>query len=209
MKRLAIYKFSIAVLLMVLPLFPPAIAQSKTNDAQRDAVKVHGHWTIVITNPDGSVASRHEFENALLQGQGDALLAGLLGRTMTTGNWIIELDATGTNPKPCSSGGPAPCQITEPNGSALTGEQIFANLTVQVTGTTHNQVTLSGSAKSANGGQIAQVSTDVGACQPTVAPSSCGPYGSGIHEFTTHSLSPVIAIQPGQSMNVTVVISFS
>ena len=30
-----------------------------------DGIQVHGHWTVTVTNPDGSVDAVHEFDNAL------------------------------------------------------------------------------------------------------------------------------------------------
>ena len=30
-----------------------------------EGIKVHGRWTIEVRNPDGSLASRHEFQNDL------------------------------------------------------------------------------------------------------------------------------------------------
>src|SRR5262245_36710795 len=33
--------------------------------ARPGSIKVHGHWAVVIRNPDGSVTSRHEFNNSL------------------------------------------------------------------------------------------------------------------------------------------------
>ena len=30
-----------------------------------DGIQVHGHWTVTVTNPDGTVDAVHEFENAL------------------------------------------------------------------------------------------------------------------------------------------------
>jgi hypothetical protein len=32
---------------------------------QIGSIKINGHWTITVTNPDRSVASRHQFNNAL------------------------------------------------------------------------------------------------------------------------------------------------
>jgi len=208
MKSLSMWKSAIT-LVAGLTLLASGAAQLAPK-GQLDTIKVHGHWTIVIKNPDGSVASRDEFENSLFKGDGDVLLAGILGRTMSTGNWIISLDAGYGGTRPCTKNGTATlCQIGEPNGSQLSGAELFANLSVQVTGATHNQVTLSGSATSTNGGQVADVSTYIGACQGTVAPSSCGMNGSGIHRLTTHGLTPPITVQAGQSINVTVVVSFS
>jgi len=31
-----------------------------------EGITVHGHWTIVVRNADGSIVSRQEFENALI-----------------------------------------------------------------------------------------------------------------------------------------------
>src|SRR5439155_9641455 len=47
-----------------------------------DGIKVHGHWTIDVRNPDGALASHNEFENALEPG-GASALSGLLGRSST------------------------------------------------------------------------------------------------------------------------------
>jgi len=35
---------------------------------KNEGIKVHGHWVLEIKNPDGSLASRHEFENSLVPG---------------------------------------------------------------------------------------------------------------------------------------------
>tara|TARA_Y100000588_G_scaffold249391_1_gene263895 strand:- start:136 stop:768 length:633 start_codon:yes stop_codon:yes gene_type:complete len=40
-----------------------------------DGIQVHGHWTMTVTNSDGSVDAVHEFDNALLNG---GLLTNLL-----------------------------------------------------------------------------------------------------------------------------------
>src|SRR5262249_53678811 len=53
-----------------------AAKESRDGRDGRD-VKVHGHWSIVLRNEDGSVASRHEFDNSLQDG---SFLAKLLSR---------------------------------------------------------------------------------------------------------------------------------
>ena len=35
------------------------------NHGSHQGIKVHGHWTIEVRNPDGSVATHREFENSL------------------------------------------------------------------------------------------------------------------------------------------------
>lgn len=67
----------------------------------QEGIKVHGHWTIDVRNPDGTLAQHREFENSLCQNGGPpascsvtggaALLAAILGRTAVGGSWAIQL----------------------------------------------------------------------------------------------------------------------
>ena len=34
-----------------------------------DGIQVHGHWTITVTNPDGTLDAMHEFDNALIENE--------------------------------------------------------------------------------------------------------------------------------------------
>jgi hypothetical protein len=166
-------------------------------------IKVHGHWKIVIRNPDGSIASHHEFENSLSWG-GQAL-AGVLTHTLTIGPWAVILHSA------CGlSGFPAACAIQEANAPALSGSEAFSNLTVQLGGSAPHQdiVILTGSAKSTQGGTISEVDTTVTTCAPTTLASACGPLGSHSQRFTSQTISP-LTVQPGQTIDVTVQLSFS
>jgi len=58
----------VAGLLLLPAAAPPA-------SAQEEGIKVHGDWVIEVRNPDGSIAARHEFQNALV---GNDLLVSLL-----------------------------------------------------------------------------------------------------------------------------------
>ena len=72
-----------------------ALAQGAGGTPSQEGITIHGRWTIEVRNPDGSVASRHEFNNALVAGDwgGGAALAGLLGRRYrAVGMWTISLD---------------------------------------------------------------------------------------------------------------------
>jgi hypothetical protein len=40
-------------------------AKPITPRGQSDGIKVHGHWTIEVRNPDGTLAKHSEFENSL------------------------------------------------------------------------------------------------------------------------------------------------
>ena len=69
--------------------------------AGHEGIKVHGHWVMMLRNPDGKIVDRREFDNSLVGvGQntsGDQLLAALLSGNAVTGAPAIAL-ATGTIP---------------------------------------------------------------------------------------------------------------
>src|SRR5205807_2421379 len=81
----------------------PALAQATTatasepKGAQMEGIKVHGHWIIDVRNPDGTLVTHSEFENAVTA-QGKDALAQYLARVSTVGLWQILLTSTGTNP---------------------------------------------------------------------------------------------------------------
>ena len=65
-------------------------------------IKIHGHWNIVVRNPDGTVATRRDFENSLDLG-GIYILPTLLAGAQTPGAWAIALGAQNAgNTGPCS-----------------------------------------------------------------------------------------------------------
>ncbi len=79
------------------PAVAPAPAKSAIAPAakprgggEQEGIKVHGHWTIVVKNPDGTVTDRREFENSLGLG-GVYLMAGFAGGTYVPGAWAISL----------------------------------------------------------------------------------------------------------------------
>ena len=80
---------------------PAAAAATTTAPAAKSApkgqfegIKVHGHWTIEVRNPDGTVASHREFENSLNttdQFNGPMLLGNLLMGSVVPGGYGISL----------------------------------------------------------------------------------------------------------------------
>ena len=68
--------------------------------ATSDGIKVHGHWTVTVTDPDGTVDEVHEFENELAKGNfpssgADLLTALVVGETSITDHAIL-LKTNGT-----------------------------------------------------------------------------------------------------------------
>jgi hypothetical protein len=70
------------------------VAEAPPKKAASEGIKVHGHWTVEVRNPDGTVASRQEFENALDPIEGADLLTGLLSGEYTTAGFIIDLHSS-------------------------------------------------------------------------------------------------------------------
>jgi hypothetical protein len=153
--------------------------------SQPEAIKVHGQWTVEVTNADGSVASRHEFANAL-QGGGPGLLAEVLTRTGTIGRWSIYIP--GSLCARTDNGAADWCYTSEPgfsNGSL----KVFPNLTIAKVGFTAE---LRGSITVDFAGAINLVATGV---ETTV--------------FSGRQLPAPIAVAAGQIVQFTVVFSFS
>jgi hypothetical protein len=153
-------------------------------------IQVHGWWSIDVRNQDGTVRSHTEFENSLWTGQGELALASFLGRTNSVGLWDVTVDNEGSG---------APYTYIQSREPSATG-----NLTVTVPAANQGQVVLQGSEKASSTFTAVRVSTGVQQC-----PIGSGTCNVGYRAFTTHSLSPGIAIADGQSVELKIVLSFS
>ena len=82
------------VLTLLVALTGMVVACGQANEAEESSgggIQVHGHWTVTITDPDGTTASVHEFDNEMT-GHGPSLLTALLaGQTQVESHqlWII------------------------------------------------------------------------------------------------------------------------
>lgn len=169
----------------------------------QEGIKVHGDWTITVRDPDGSVAARYEFKNALsVNASADEFLARLLARQVTTGGWTVNLF---TSDGMCPFG--PVCAITE---SAVSGFADSKDLTLAVpqSGPHAKKFVLKGSVRGLNAGNILGVGTHVRTCGNTTAAASCVS-NSGAYFFTSKDLAAPIAIVNDQTVDVLVVISFS
>jgi hypothetical protein len=171
-------------------------SEAKPDDASQQGIKVHGHWKIDIKNPDGSLASTHEFENSL--NDYGSLFVYLLASKATSGEADIELysasDAYG-NPVPIC-GTQASCRITESStghwatigGYCTSNPQTCAynlNVTPQVgvdpiTGPYFANIVLSGNIVASHNATISDVLTLFAACSnypstglATMTPAQC------------------------------------
>jgi len=164
-----------------------SVARQISESGLNTGIKVHGHWTIDVKNPDGTLVSHHEFENAL-SGSGQISLAEILSRQFATSFWSIDLALSAAGQ---SGGGSAPCTatdavytgtvncfITEPQVSLssgmLNGTVLLAgctatancsnNLAILVSTPTSPSFSITGSVTAAQAGTIDTVSTILNQC---------------------------------------------
>jgi hypothetical protein len=186
----------------------------------QDGIKVRGHWTIDVKNADGSLVSRHEFDNALVTGQngGDFVLAGLLGRTVArVASWTVILSREPVPPGGWSSNGPclltddilAYCEIREgPDPGVVAG--LFGGLIVSTPSGPNHTLVLSGSATIHPGRVPPTVSRSIGAVSTRLdvcLTQDCS--DSRSLPFSARALPSPVPVLPTQVVQVTVVFSFS
>jgi hypothetical protein len=166
--------------------------EAKPSGGPGEGIKVHGHWTIDVRNPDGTLASHYDFENSLLS-TGGAALSSSLARTGVIGSWKVVLLTTSASVLGALS-------------------ETSSNLTVgaPTSGPNSGNLVLNGSFTDVQGGMIAMVNTFFDFCSSGVLAASCGD-ANAIAEtvFTSKVLATPVTIVPGQLVQVTVVISFS
>lgn len=190
--------------------------ETASKGGRDEGIKVHGHWTIEVRNPDGEVVTHREFENGLVLGAqgGNVFLAQILGRQNTVGAWEVLLYG--------SFGYIYIDELSSPLAISCVGgpvESCSTNLAVSAASGT---VTLAGSAvvPSAYGIEVVSVYTSVYICNATSTPQAC-PTSSpppGVvpaDGFTSRNLDGVngdpapVPVSPGQTVAVTVTFSFS
>jgi len=186
--------FGAALVLMLAAA--PAFAQKKEG-AGADGIKVHGHWTIDVKNPDGSVASHHEFENALTPGGGSYLAIILTHSTQQFLGWGIVL-------YPPLSGSTTPlATITEPGLASKFEPALFGVISadLSVAANTLNTLTLQGSFQAPTASSIGVVFSAMVFQGPST--------GVTIPYFTEKDQTQPITVETNQSVQVTVLFTFS
>ena len=192
-----------------------ASASAQEANGRQEGVKVHGHWIIEVKNPDGTRAQYREFENALVA-QGAGALSRILGIQAVPSTWFVWIGSGGANDV-CqrTPGVITSCAITTPLGAQGTSpNEFFPNLqiTAPTTGPNAGKLVLSGSATSTSpaASSLSSVLTQMWMCPATTLPAT-GCFNAGISQadITRATVSPAIPIQPGQVVQVTVIISFS
>ena len=85
-------KHLLLALLITLLAFGTACGQASElapEPVASDGIQVHGHWTVIVTNPDGTVDAVHEFDNELTS---NGLLTSLLTGSNSIEKQVIMLE---------------------------------------------------------------------------------------------------------------------
>jgi hypothetical protein len=168
------------------------VNEAKPPGGPGEGIKVHGHWTIDVRNPDGTLASHHDFENSL-ESTGGVALSSSLARTGVIGSWKVVL-------------------LTSSAGVVGALSETSGNLTIvaPTSGPNNGNLVLNGSFTDVQGGLVATVESLFDVCSPGVLPASCNDANAiGETLFTLRVLTTPVNVVPGQLVQVTVVISFS
>ena len=193
---------------LIVPALIVGIAA--TAFAQTEGIKVHGRWAIEVQNPDGTVAEKLEFNNALSGGQ--QTLSGLLGvRGAVAGRWAVYFGNSSGGVGPCQGAPNAAfgsfCKIIESAATNFDGGPAESrDLVVTRTATS---VSLTGTITALVNSTITRVATGLGWCST----GPCDSAGSALF-FSDASLgfagypAPVTLVA-GQIIKVTVTFTFS
>lgn len=165
------------------------------------AVAVRGHWTITVREPDGSLAHRHEFENAFV---GERTVTRIFRRDVKPGHWAVNVTPDGPMCNPGSSD-IVICSIFEEGSRA--GE--FRNLTL-APHTRDAGFTLAGHFVADRAGNVLRVETQVNLCPLRQSYRDCSrPDLRRPGAFTRTTPPSPIAVEAGQIVQVRVDIDFS
>jgi hypothetical protein len=179
-----------------------------------EGIEVHGHWTIEVRDPDGTLVERREFDNALAS-NGERFLTQLLARSQSLGNWQVRASCpvsavcVDMDSDPISE-----CLIVEAGDPMATQPYFFETLSVSAAGDPGPySLTLSGNLTAQLDGSITAVDTIVLYCGSATAPDDCVGAGvpprEGMSIVTGTVLPSPVAVLTGQQVLVTVVITFS
>jgi hypothetical protein len=159
-----------------------------------DGIKVHGHWTIDVHNPDGKLASHNEFENACVQ-CGQAL--GIILSRQYGFTWRVFLQGT---PAPCAyNGSPIDCSLLE------VGSPVFPDFANNVFATLGLSANTAGGTFTLNGSFVATFDGQISSAESITTING----GAANFNFSQRTLGTPIQVAAGQTVYVTVTFSFS
>lgn len=69
------------------------LAAPQDREHAHQTITVHGHWTLDVRNPDGTLAQHRDVENSLVDTGRVMLAKALGGKLQGLGDWILDLNA--------------------------------------------------------------------------------------------------------------------
>lgn len=182
--------------------------------SRQENIGVRGHWIMEVTNPDGSLSARREFDNHFW---GDEGLSGLLAGDFSMAGWLIGLQSGYVADYPWSNDSHNELFMKSAASQFQTYQGVTPTLSSWV-GYVNNRFVfnLKGSAVAVRAGKIRQVSTKWFSCPPSVSPNDCrtGPGPFEEHFFTfidvanSNGVVEPLQIVPEQKLTVAVTLSF-
>jgi hypothetical protein len=199
---------------------------AKPKKAGEEGIDVHGHWTIVVKNPDGTVAQKRDFENSLNAGTGETGLLALLAGQSTAGDLAIGVEG---GADVCTTGANDTCLAVASATAGIGGQLCPAHPNLCSSGLTEavsqagvGSVTLAGQISVAETGVVSNVSTVLLLCTgaagtyASVAPSACYTLAPGTpnitattYTLTSATLGTPLNVTSGQTISIGVVLTFS
>jgi hypothetical protein len=195
-----------------------------------EGIKVHGHWKLVVHDPDGKLVSTREFENSLLTpSEGDWLLASLLLGKSIAADWGVALcpkaggtwnNGTGAPNyyQMCTTTGPVPIAVLVESASGpFESEMVFGNscglgcvpgLQAQLTGNPSLLnpigIAFTGSYTATQNVAVNAVETATAFCTTDInATNPANPPASNVAPQTCLTLSTSNTTPPGGNSNLT------
>ncbi len=208
-RRIALVGAGLAVAgLVAAAAFGAFSSAARPAAAGADGVRVQGHWTISVLSKSGKVVRTYRFHNdfqPIGANGGDGAFSGILSGSSVAGDWDVSLQGSA-----CPAGNGNFCQLfpADANPAFFNGTADTKNLTVTVpaSGTDAFKIVLAGSVPAATDGTITRVSSGLQKCTSGSSPGhDCG---IGYNTITDRTLGTPITVSAGQSMAVTVKISF-
>ena len=142
-----------------------------------NGIHVHGHWTVTVTDPDGTVASVHKFDNALVDVRGMSLLSGLLAGVTTVESHSIDVfrpmdawacaESVKTTELPYNASDRIPAVFVR--DATLAGNPLMLKGACTVTGATEGSSTITQVRSRFN------LDSKIPFCLSGMTPAKCGP----------------------------------
>lgn len=166
----------------------------------KQRVRVDGHWRIEIRDPDGTLASEHEFHNRF---DGAVWLGKMLAREISAGRYEIQLREAGAVPRIC--GDDTNCRIREFQ-SVYSG--VDPNKNLRVSSSPSAPLKLSGSATATASTNINHVSVYMYVCASAAPGCGSTVLDPSPVPMSSHALPQLIDVVNGQQIQVTVTFTF-